>query len=364
MRILIGIIFSFLCIGCFSTSNAGPDSGTMPDDGTVIVGDRDQEKEENDLIDMPDEELPDETTISDELLVDNDTPPPAVEVFFDDAVRATILAELGRAQSSVRFVTYTFRDEAVMTALNTLAAQGVDVAGIAGSPIEAGTPHYPLVAYEDTGEGIVHEKFFVIDGSTALITSANIAYQDIRNFLVVIRDDIPLANELIWEYQELAAFRRGAAKVRHCDPYCPLKHGKLVITPASCNDIAALLNGLSDDAEGWLAMYTLTDDAPMFDELIGAVDRGFSLHATLDDWSTASTPANQYAFDQLDGAGAAVAYYDGSMVFHHKFFVTDDILEFGSMNWTYSGCAKNDELYFITDEPPLIEPFLDYASSL
>ena len=79
MRILIGIIFSFLCIGCFSTSNAGPDSGTMPDDGTVIVGDRGQEKEENDLIDMPDEELPDETTISDELLVDNDTPPPAVD---------------------------------------------------------------------------------------------------------------------------------------------------------------------------------------------------------------------------------------------------------------------------------------------
>lgn len=89
--------------------------------------------------------------MSDELLVDNDTQLPAVEVFFDDAVRATILAELGRVRSSVRFVTYTFRDEAVMTALNTLAGQGIDVAGIAGSAIEAGTPHYPLVSYEDTG---------------------------------------------------------------------------------------------------------------------------------------------------------------------------------------------------------------------
>jgi len=364
MRIFIGIIFSFLCIGCFSTSNAGPDGGAMPDDGTVIVGGDDGENEEKDISDITDEELPDEMTVSDELLVDNDTPPPAVEVVFDDAIRATILAELGRAQSSVRFVTYTFRDEAVMTALNTLAGRGIDVAGIAGSAIEAGTPQYPLVSYEDTGDGIVHEKFFVIDGSTALITSANIAYQDIRNFLVVIRDDIPLANELIWEYQELAAFRRGTDKVLHCDPYCPLSHGKLVITPASCNDISALLSGLSDDDEGWLAMYTLTDDAPMFDELIGAIDRGFSLHATLDDWSTASTPANQYAFDALAALDADVAYYDGSMVFHHKFFVTEDILEFGSMNWTYSGCRKNDELYFITEDPLLIQPFLDYAQGL
>lgn len=46
MRIFIGIIFSFLCIGCFSNSSAGPDSGTMPDDGTVIVGGDDGENEE------------------------------------------------------------------------------------------------------------------------------------------------------------------------------------------------------------------------------------------------------------------------------------------------------------------------------
>lgn len=382
MRLLIITLLPLFVAGCFSTPDAGPDTGAIPDDGTVTVDSERDLKDESDLRDegnddqtdqsdpadqtqFSDPDLPDtDDALTDDASPDADINLPPVEVYFDDQIRTKVLAALDAAHSSVRFVAYTFSDTGVMTKLNGLKTNGVDVRGVIGTPVEAGTPSFPLAEFADTGDGIVHEKFFVIDGATVLLTSSNIAYQNIKNFLVVFHNAAALAEELSYEFDELAAGRRGAAKSIPCDTGCATAGGTLVITPASCDNLAALLDSLSSGSAAWLAMYTLTDSAPMYHELLALPGRGITLHATLDDWDSGGTPANQTAFDDLDTAGAEVAFYNGSMVFHHKFFVTPAVVEFGSMNWTYSGCQKNDEFYFITEEMTIVQPFLDYAQSL
>ncbi len=372
LRALI-LLLPLFCIGCFSTPDAQErerdddqtDNQSDQTDQTDQTDQADQtdseEKDERDEKDIKDENE-DEDEGNDDPVPDVDTAPlRAVEVLFDDQIRTKVLAELDAAQESVRFVSFTFSDSGVMSKLNGLAGNGVDVRGVIGTPVEAGSPSFPLKIYEDTGDGIVHEKFFVIDEATVLLSSANIAYNNILNFLVIFRDAADLAARLADEFDEFDTGRRGAAKSRPCAEGCPVENGTLYLSPSSCDAVGGMLDALPAGAEAWLAMYTLTDSAPMYDELLALPGRGVTLHATLDDWDSGGDPANQAALDDLDAAGAAVAYYDGSMLFHHKFFVTGDIVEFGSMNWTYSGCQKNDELYFITTDPLLVAPFLGYA---
>jgi len=379
------ILFSFALLptGCFPAREGGPDTAVRPDDGTVLVEhdtpavDGDGLLPDDEISDLPDlsdtsdtpdasdgPDLPDDTVTDDASIPDEDLPP--VAVFFDDQVRARTLAELGRAAERVRFVSYTFSDDGVLATLNTLHGKGVGVRGVTGTAITAGAPLFPVRTYTESGDsGIVHTKFFVVDGATSLLSSANIAYQNIRNFLVIIRDDPALAAALEEEFRQLDEEGRGNAKTRHCDPSCPTAHGELFFSPGpSCAAVEDTLDAIPADTVAWLVMYGITDNAPMFDELRGLTGRGAPLHALLDDWATGSTPANQEAFDDLAAAGADVAYYDGSMTLHHKFLVTPDIVQFGSMNWTYAGCLRNDEFFFISDDAALVQPFLDHAQGL
>ncbi|HNT28082.1 MAG TPA: phospholipase D family protein, partial [bacterium] len=243
MRPLIPFIFSFFVLtvtGCFPTREGGPDTAVRPDDGTVLVEqdaptvdgeglspDDDEIPDLPDLSDASDtpdasdgSDLPDDTVTDDTPLPDEDLPP--VAVFFDDQVRARTLAELGRATEQVRFVSYTFSDDGVLAALNALHGKGVGVRGVTGTTITAGAPLFPVRTYAESGDsGIVHTKFFVVDGATSLLSSSNIAYQDLRNFLVIIRDDPALAAALEEEFRQLDEEGRGTAKTRHCDPSCP-----------------------------------------------------------------------------------------------------------------------------------------------
>lgn len=388
MRPLIPFIFFFPLLtmtGCFPAREGGPDTAVRPDDGTVLV-EHDAPVDDGDGADVPD--LSDSSDLSDvsdpsgpsdgadvpdlsDDIVTDDTPVPdedlpPVAVFFDDQVRARTIAELGRATERVRFVSYTFSDEGVLTTLNALHGKGVGVRGVTGAAVTAGTPLFPVRTYAESGDsGIVHAKFFVVDGATALLSSSNIAYQNIRNFLVVVRDDPALVAALEEEFRQLDEEGRGDAKARHCDPSCPTAHGELFFSPGpSCAAVEAMLGAIPADTVAWLIMYGITDNAPMFDELRGLTGRGALLHALFDDWTTGSTPANQEVFDDLTAAGADVAYYDGSMTLHHKFLVTPAIVEFGSMNWTYAGCLRNDEFFFISEEESLVQPFIDHAQGL
>ncbi len=373
------LISLFVFSGCLPTSVAGPDVPEAPDDGTVVVErERDSsdesvavndEKEtgtdaESETSDIPPDELTDETP--DTELPDLDLPP--VEVLFDAAIRPAVLAELGRAQEEVLFTTFTFSDGDILAKLNALASHGVDVRGVVGAPVEAGEPHFPVRSYTDEGNGIMHEKFFLIDGATALISSGNIAYQNIRNDLIVVRNDPVLVSALKTEFSQLEQEGvRGTAKTSVCPPPegCAIRDGSLFFSPGACDVVSSLIESIPAGTTASLLMYGITDSAPMYDVLKDLPVRGVTLRVLLDDWvGEGGTVANELVFEELAAAGATVSYYEGDMVFHHKIFLTSDIALFGSMNWTYAGCLLNDEVLFLSSDAAILDAFDAYTEEV
>jgi len=358
LGILLWVAF-FLFAGCLPTSVAGPDVPETPDDGTVVVEKEKELPDESVAVDdetgetesETDDASPDEPTddTPDAEVPDLDLPP--IEVLFDAAIRPAVLAELGKAQKEVLFTTFTFSDGEVLTRLNVLASQGVDVRGVVGASIEAGTPLFPVRSYADEGNGIMHEKFFLIDGVTALISSGNIAYQNIRNNLLIVRNDPTLVSALEIEFAQLEQGTRGAAKTGVCPPPegCAVRDGNLFFSPGACDRVSSLIESIPAGTIAYLLMYGITENAPMYDALMALPGRGVTLKVLLDDWvGEGGTIANEPVFEDLATAGATVSYYGGDMVFHHKIFLTPTFVLSGSMNWTYAGCLLNDEVLFLS----------------
>lgn len=298
---------------------------------------------------------------------DSDTILPKFSIYFDDKIRSNIISELSLAKESVYFVTYQFSDSAVMNRLNSLNAAGVKVNGVSGSSVAsgAGNPGFEIKILPDNNSegGISHEKFFVIDKKTVLISSANLAFNDIKNFLVVIRDDMPLAALLKDEFDQLFAGKTGKSKTNLCQKGCDISWGRLYFSPGTgCESLNSELKSKAS-AENYIAIYSI-DDSPPVDALKTILSGGKKLYGLIDNWDDGDgKPVNQTALDSLNSAGANLSFYKGSMVWHHKFFVNQGFLEFGSMNWTYSGCSKNDELFITTAQPQLISAFANYIKN-
>ncbi len=375
-RLVVGGIFSVFA-GCLPTAGAAPDVSEMPDDGTAIVeresvtGDAGEtvdeateETTDGDTVTFPDE-VADE--VAGEETPDDDRDVSPLEALFDAAIRPAVLAELARAQKEVTFATFTFSDGEVLGRLNTLAGRGVTVRGVVGSPIEAGDPLFPVRVYSNEENGIMHEKFFLVDGETVLLSSGNIAYQNIRNNLLIIRGDPLLAHALADEFAQLEQGIRGVAKTAICPPVtgCAVRDGNLFFSPGACAGVSSLIAGIPAGMTAYLLMYGVTDNAPMYGVLKDLPGRGVTLRVLLDDWvGDNGSVANQPVFDDLVAAGATVSYYDGEMVFHHKVFMTPSTVLTGSMNWTYAGCMLNDEVVFLSHETTLLEPFGAYAEEV
>lgn len=115
----------------------------------------------------------------------------------DDPV-SVLVEEINNAQTSIRFMTFSFTLDEVGEAVLARAEAGVDVSGIfetTGSRTEfselprlfcAGLP-----VFQDGNPGIFHHKVFIIDNETVLTGSFNIsnsATNDNDENLVIIRD--------------------------------------------------------------------------------------------------------------------------------------------------------------------------------
>tara|TARA_Y100000310_G_scaffold159627_1_gene159262 strand:- start:24695 stop:25687 length:993 start_codon:yes stop_codon:yes gene_type:complete len=72
----------------------------------------------------------------------------------------------------------------------------------------------------------------------------------------------------------------------------------------------------------------------------------------------------QYAeYDKMQKAGLDVKYYEGELL-HHKVFIIDDTVVFGSYNPTKSGNEKNDENIIIIHDKEITDKFLTKFNSL
>ena len=108
----------------------------------------------------------------------------AIGVYFssEDDVIAKITASLQTAQTSIRFMTFSFTVDTIAQALMSRASDGVDVSGIferTGSETQFSklTPLFcaGLSVRQDGNPFVLHHMVFIIDGTTVLSGSFNVS---------------------------------------------------------------------------------------------------------------------------------------------------------------------------------------------
>ncbi len=293
----------------------------------------------------------------------------SITIFFDGSLRQQLVLELSKAKKSVKFVTYNFSDSAVMNELNNLFDKKIQVNGVVGGKM---TQHPKFTVKTNfSGEGILHSKYFLIDDKTIIILSSNLAFNNIKNFMVIFKtipgksDYSKLNQYLSEEFDEFFALKRASQKKAICQNGCNISIGKLYFSPGNgCDTLSKEIEN-SKSSENYLSMYTITTGSTLDDSLLKLLSQKRNLHGILDKTfkDKNGTPVNQTVLDELNDNGSDISFYSGSYVWHHKFFVNDDFIEFGSMNWTYSGCKKNDEVWIISSNPTLKNAFKKYMIS-
>jgi phosphatidylserine/phosphatidylglycerophosphate/cardiolipin synthase-like enzyme len=147
----------------------------------------------------------------------------ALQIYFaaEDEVIDRLLPLLARAQTSIRFMAFSFTHDGMEQTMLERAAAGVDIQGIfenraSLTEFSALTPLYcaGILVRQDGNPGTFHHKVIVIDGKT-LITgslnfSANADENNDENTLVVLNSDIAKLY--------LEEFDRRWAEARQPDP--------------------------------------------------------------------------------------------------------------------------------------------------
>ncbi len=230
----------------------------------------------------------------------------------------------------------------------------------------------------ESGDGILHSKYFVIDDKYAVIMSANLKYynfySDYNN--IVIINNTRLAQNLKIEFQEKwsgssGVFHAGAPTIySEIDTVINGSTGKIwsFIGPDDNDTYKDLIYQLLDGASNniYLMFYDFTNGT-IANLLIQKKNEGLDVRGIFEAgqyW--ANTTAHEY--DWLVNNGVLVTLdkdnYNPSAgdwypYMHHKVFIIDNrYVYFGSAHPTYYGWNLNDEVIVIIDSQLIAQAFV------
>lgn len=276
-----------------------------------------------------------------------------------DDGRAPLLDAINNARSSVDLSIYELADGQIVGALQKAQQRGVKVRVLYNyysfQHYSFNPNQWALTQLQPSGVEVkpasknftvMHQKTFVVDGTTAVIMSFNLQkkyFAETRDFGYVTSDpgmvgEIARVFEADWS--GLPA---------------DISHPALVWSPVNAREkITALITGASKT----LDMYNQeARDRDVLNAIVAAVKRGVKVRfitAALKDSST-GVDSNQAGRDQLTAAGAQVQVGAGKLYVHAKMVLADYGTStakayLGSENFSYTSLNRNRELgVLITD---------------
>ncbi len=215
----------------------------------------------------------------------------------------------------------------------------------------------------DRREGLMHNKFVVIDGYEVWTGSANFTdsgvYDD-NNFILCIRS-MKLAENFTKEFEEMFVDDKFGDNTAAETPYPRLTIGGTEVeTYFSPDDgvqarVVEIVNAAQESI--YFMAFSFTSD-PIGQAIRARAEDGVTVAGVMDNEQVKSNVGTEY--DPFRHAGLDV-YRDGNAgQMHHKVIVVDErIVILGSYNFTHSAEVRNDETLLVIHSAEIAAQFIE-----
>jgi phosphatidylserine/phosphatidylglycerophosphate/cardiolipin synthase-like enzyme len=223
----------------------------------------------------------------------------------------------------------------------------------------------PVVARPDSGAGIMHDKFVVVDGQWVWTGSWNLTengtYRN-NNHAVLIASRA-LAEDYATEFDELFASQFGPSSpattaypvVNIQTDTGTIARVEVYFAPedSAREHITSALSEAESNVRFLAFMFT---SEPLADTLVELVESGVQVEGVAEARSFSATYSQ---IDRLQRGGAVVLPDGNPHIMHHKVMIIDDqTVILGSYNFTLSAETTNDENVLIIHDPDVAAAFL------
>ena len=282
-----------------------------------------------------------------------------------DLVLATAIEE---ARLSVDLAVYSFSLWSIRDALLDAHRRGVQIRIVMESSnrdrdvpqelIDAG-----IAILGDRREGLMHDKFVIIDRSEVWVGSMNFTvgggYHD-NNNLIRIRSQ-KLVENYQTEFDEMfVGDHFGPDTIANTPNPVTFVNGTMIETYFSPDDgVSDVIVDLVSDADEsiYFMAYSFTSD-PISEAIQSRARDGVSVAGVMDHSQVASNQGGEYDVFVQFGLDVVEDGIEGLM--HHKVFIIDEqIVITGSYNFSRSAEERNDENILVIYNTDIAEAFLD-----
>lgn len=239
--------------------------------------------------------------------------------------------------------------------------------------LSSGVP-FPVLR-GNTGEGLMHNKFIVvdensIDESWVVMGSMNFTSNQMRrdpNHLIFIQDQA-LAKAYVSEFEEMwggdgalpnfSKSRFGNQKIRNTPTNFVIGNipVELYFSPSD-QTTARIASALESGGETMLLALMIFTNWELRDKVVSKTMSGVNTRWIVDDFDNSGQ-----VMAAVQSAGGQVIIHSHPDIFHHKYALLDDesdnpVLITGSHNWTFSAETRNDENTIIFHDKGLANIF-------
>lgn len=260
----------------------------------------------------------------------------------------TFLHELQAGQQSIDCALYDLSDPMIVSSLNNFS-------GTLRVVVDDAATKLPFPVKKDTVDGLMHNKFCIIDHATVLTGSTNPTFEGIyrnNNNLLVIHSR-SIAALYTEEFEELwhGTFRGGKTDLHNVVSYDSKSMAVYFCPEDDCEEhVLAAIEGAQQSV--YFMTFSFTDDR-IAKLLLNKRTEGITVFGIFEK----SQLSNWSEYPRL----ASVSILDKNpSLMHHKVFIIDNSTVItGSYNPTSNGNTYNDENLMILHDPDLAARFLD-----
>ena len=282
-------------------------------------------------------------------------------------VDAPLVAAIDSARLSIDVAAYSLTLNSVRNALLNAHDRGVTVRLVMESTnmdtsdveilLEAGVP---IVG--DNQDGLMHNKFMVIDKSEVWLGSMNFtdsgAYDDNNHMIRIL--STKMAENFTKEFEEMFLENSFGENVRRKTPHPTLTiDGARVDTFFSPDDgVLSQLSVVSSGAEESILILAFSFTSNELGDIVREkAEAGLTVRGVMDEEQVSSNQGTEYdPFQQAD-LDVRLDGIEGQM--HHKVFIIDEaIVVLGSYNFSRAAEERNDENLLIIYDEAIAQQFI------